>query len=177
MEKSRISARSIQQILGYLPEELTGKHFYALVSPDTRHELGVKLKESTSGISTPFDCQVTDKSGHLRWVRIIAQPLKEGDRVSGINGLIGDINEWKLTENAFNECSTKYKTVMEDQTDLICRLAPDLQIRFVNPAFCRFFEKNEEDLLDENLGDLLPGAGTFEALVAALVNYYTGESR
>ena len=38
---------------------------------------------------------------------------------------------------------------MEDQTDLICRFLPDFTIVFVNPAFCRFFMKKEDLLLNQ----------------------------
>jgi PAS domain S-box-containing protein len=145
----------IQRILGYHPEELVGKHFYVLVSSDNRHVLGIKLKEAKNGGSTPFDSQVLDKSGNPHWVRIVAQPMMENNNVVGITGLIGDINDWKLTEDALNQCSIKYKTVVEDQTDLICRFTPDLRISFVNPALCRFFGKKESEILGKNLMDLI----------------------
>ena len=145
----------VEKILGYRPEDLVDKHFYVLVSSDDRHTLGIKLKEAKDGSSQPFDSQVIDKSGNPHWVRIVAQPVKEHDRLTGLTGLIGDINDWKLTEDALNQCSLKYKAVVEDQTDLICRFSPEFCISFVNPAFTRFFNTTEEKILNSNLIDLI----------------------
>ncbi len=146
---------AVERILGYKPDDLIGKHFYILVSSDDRHVLGLKFKEARIGGSRPFDTQVIDSSGNPHWVRIVGEPMKENDRVIGLTGLIGDINDWKLAENALNQVSLKYKAVVEDQTDLICRFTPDFRISFVNPAFLRFFNKPEEEIIGSDLVSLV----------------------
>jgi PAS domain S-box-containing protein len=146
----------IQKVLGYKPEELIGKHFYMLVPSDERHKLGLKLKEAQSGKSGPNDFKMMDKSGEIHWVRISAQPIKEGDSITGITGLIGDINDWKRTEDALHKSELQYKAVVEDQIDLICRFLPDLTITFVNPAYCRYYHKGEEELLNQSFISLFP---------------------
>ena len=161
---------AIRQILGYEPGDLVGKHLYVLVSSDDRHVLGIKLKEARAGGSTPFDSQVIDKSGNPHWVRIVAQPMKESDHVIGIIGIIGDINDWKLAESALSQCSLKYKAVVEDQTDLICRFSPDFRISFANPAFCRFFGRSEGEILGKKLIELVASAyhETFDRTISLL---------
>jgi len=145
----------IQEILGYQPAELVGKHFYVLSPSDARQIIGMKLGGAQSGKSAPFDIQVKDKAGNLNWVRIIVGALKEEGKVIGFSGLIGDINKWKLTEDAAVQCELKYKAVVEDQTDLICRFSTDLRILFVNPAFCRFFDQKEGDILEKTVVDFI----------------------
>jgi PAS domain S-box-containing protein len=149
----------IQHILGYLPEDLNGKHFYVIAPSDARQTIAMKLEEAQRGISAPFDIQVKDKAGDLRWVRIIAGARKEDGKVSGFTGLIGDINKWKLTENAIVQCELKFKAVVEDQTDLICRFASNFEILFVNPAFCRFFDQKEEEILKKKVIDFISPHG------------------
>lgn len=146
----------IHQILGYLPSELIGKHFYVLTPSDVRQIIGMKLTGAQTGKSAPFDIQAIDKTGNLRWVRIIVGAQKEEGKVIGFSGLIGDINNWKLAEDAFAQCELKYKAVVEDQTDLICRFSPDYKIRFINPAFCRFFDQKEGDILEKTVTDYIP---------------------
>ncbi len=41
----------------------------------------------------------------------------------------------------------RYRAVVEDQTDLICRNLPDSTITFVNAAYCRCFGKNLDELV------------------------------
>ncbi|WP_199316451.1 PAS domain S-box protein [Tolypothrix sp. FACHB-123] len=33
----------------------------------------------------------------------------------------------------------RYRAIIEDQTELICRFLPDTTIVYVNEAYCRFF--------------------------------------
>jgi PAS domain S-box-containing protein len=40
----------------------------------------------------------------------------------------------------------RYRSVVEDQTELICRFTPDGSLTFVNPACCRFFGQSREQL-------------------------------
>ena len=97
----------IQQVLGYTPAELAGKHFYILVPSEHRHILGEKLKEAQTGKLGPNDFQMLDKSGSIHWGRIVAQPLIVGDKIQGITGLIGDITDLKHIERALQESEEK----------------------------------------------------------------------
>ena len=58
-----------------------------------------------------------------------------------------------LAEVVENE--KRLRTVMADQTDLICRFQPDGTITFVNPAYCAFQAKSEAELLGANFYKLL----------------------
>ncbi len=41
----------------------------------------------------------------------------------------------------------RYRAIVEDQTELICRFLPDGTLTFANSAYCRYFSKNIEDLI------------------------------
>ncbi len=73
----------IRQVLGYTATELIGKYFYTLVPSEERHILGEKLKEAQGGKLSPNDFEMVDKSGAIHWGRIIAQPLIEGEKITG----------------------------------------------------------------------------------------------
>ncbi len=46
--------------------------------------------------------------------------------------------ERRAAERAVSESEKRFRAVVEDQTDLICRFKPDGLLTFVNDAFCRF---------------------------------------
>ena len=48
---------------------------------------------------------------------------------------------------ALQKSEVRYRAIVEDQTELVCRYLPDGTITFVNEAFCRYFEKPREALL------------------------------
>jgi PAS domain S-box-containing protein len=48
---------------------------------------------------------------------------------------------------ALQKSEERYRAIVEDQTELVCRYLPDGTITFVNEAFCRYFGKPREQLL------------------------------
>lgn len=48
------------------------------------------------------------------------------------------------------QAEERYRTVVEDQTELICRTDPQGNLTFVNQAYCRFFGKTRKELLGTN---------------------------
>ena len=44
----------------------------------------------------------------------------------------------------------RYRSVVEDQTELICRCLPDGTITFVNKAYCRYFGKTRDELIGQS---------------------------
>ena len=58
--------------------------------------------------------------------------------------------ERRAAERAMSESEKRFRAVVEDQTDLICRFKPDGLLTFVNEAFCRFQGKRSDELLGTN---------------------------
>ena len=44
----------------------------------------------------------------------------------------------------------RYKAIVEDQSELICRYQPDGTLTFVNGAFCRYFGKSREEMIGQS---------------------------
>ena len=61
-------------------------------------------------------------------------------------------------EMTLGESLARYRTIVEDQTELICRFDPDGTLTFVNEAYCRFFNKRREDLIGTSFMPLIPPA-------------------
>jgi diguanylate cyclase (GGDEF)-like protein/PAS domain S-box-containing protein len=58
-----------------------------------------------------------------------------------------DITERKQQEQALKLSETRYRAIIQDQTDLICRFLPDGTLTFVNQAYCDYFGQSESELL------------------------------
>ena len=54
------------------------------------------------------------------------------------------------------ESEARYRNVVEDQTEFICRFLPDGSHIFVNGAYCRYFGKNREDLIGHHFVPDIP---------------------
>jgi len=64
----------------------------------------------------------------------------------------------RQSRDALDESERRYKAVVEDQEEFILRMKPDGEVVFVNDAFCRFFQKKDEEILGRSDPAPLPPA-------------------
>ncbi len=68
------------------------------------------------------------------------------------------VSDRKNAENALRQSEARYRAIVEDQSELICRYLPDGKITFVNQAYCRYFGVQPEELLGNSFMPLIPEA-------------------
>ena len=61
--------------------------------------------------------------------------------------VLTDITERKRAEETLQASEDRYRSVVEDQTEVISRIKTDGTFIFVNDVFCRFFGRSSEELL------------------------------
>jgi PAS domain S-box-containing protein len=54
------------------------------------------------------------------------------------------------------ESEEKYRSIVEDQTELVCRFLPGGLLTFVNEAYCRYFGKKREELIGNSFMTFIP---------------------
>ena len=88
-----------------------------------------------------------------------------------IIGLLISRAKRRKAEEASKLSETRYRTVVETQTELICRYQPDTTLTFVNDAYCRYFGKTSEQLIGTKFSELLPEYARDAALahIASLI--------
>jgi PAS domain S-box-containing protein len=83
----------------------------------------------------------------------------KGRRQQGLTamfGIIQDITERKLIENALRESENRYRIVAETASDAIITVDEDSTIHFVNSAIEDVFGYSSEELVGKNLTVLMP---------------------
>ncbi|MDD1678674.1 MAG: PAS domain-containing protein [Methanomicrobiales archaeon] len=97
------------------------------------------------------------KGGREFFFRIKFVPSVFDHGGKGITLLMEDVTLQKSYERNLQVSEARYRAVVEDQTELICRRRADGSITFVNDAFCRYFHKKGEDLVGRKFDPALPG--------------------
>ncbi len=73
-----------------------------------------------------------------------------------ISQIITGTLERKQAEEALRESEKRYRALVEDMPALICRFLPDGTLSFVNTSYCRYFDKNPEELVSKDFFQFIP---------------------
>ena len=68
------------------------------------------------------------------------------------------VQRWRRrrAEEEMQQSEARYRSVVDTQSELICRFLPDSTLTFVNDAYCRFWNKTREELLGRRFVELIP---------------------
>jgi PAS domain S-box-containing protein len=66
------------------------------------------------------------------------------------------VEERRAKGAALTASEARYRSIVEDQTELICRFLPDGTYTFVNGAYCRYFQRTPEELLGNTFWYFIP---------------------
>jgi formate hydrogenlyase transcriptional activator len=69
-----------------------------------------------------------------------------------------DITDRVAAEEALRRSEERYRAVVEDQTELVCRFLPDTTLTFVNSAYARYFGRSPDELIGQSFLILVPEA-------------------
>ncbi|WP_019501399.1 PAS domain S-box protein [Pseudanabaena sp. PCC 6802] len=154
----------IQTILGYTPVEVQamGSNFFPnLIHPDDLPQVMAKLEQyltSEDGEVMDVEYRMRCVNGEWCWLQSRNRVFKR--TVEGlpwqIIGTAVDISDRKAAETALRQSEERYRAIVEDQTELICRFQPDGTLTFVNESYCRYFGASESELIGFNFLNLIP---------------------
>jgi diguanylate cyclase (GGDEF)-like protein/PAS domain S-box-containing protein len=148
---------TLEKLLGYGAGELTGVSLAAVTHPDDMPREMEHIRRETQasppsqGFVQPIlyqdEKRFLCKDGSVVWAHLNASFIRspEGTIQYGL-GIVEDITEHKRAEAALQESEARFRAVVEDQTELICRYLPDTTLTFVNTTYCRFFGKERREL-------------------------------
>jgi len=104
-----------------------------------------------------FEVQFRTYDGSMIWARDSGEATRDASgRVVYYNGNVEDITDRKRAEVGLEESENRYRAVVEDQTELICRFTPDGTLTFVNDAYCRYFGLDKKDCIGKQHTVVLP---------------------
>jgi|GEM_PF-435757 len=145
-----------ERITGHLREELIGTDFSDYFTDPGKARTGY-WKVFKEGIMYNYPLEIRHRDGQVTPVMYNASVYRdELDNIIGVFAVVRDITERKKMIEALRESERRYRSIVEDQTELICRFLPDFTVTFVNEAYCRFFNIKKEDIQGRSFMTLIP---------------------
>jgi PAS domain S-box-containing protein len=143
---------SATPITGYTPEE----HYadpelgLKLVYPDDRHVLEAFLRSPESAdrfLTLRWIC----KDGRIIWTEQQITPFydDQGELVA-IDGIGRDITERKEAEDALRRSEERFRSLVQNASDIIIILEADGTVRYVSPAIERVLGLQTEEVISKN---------------------------
>jgi PAS domain S-box-containing protein len=96
-----------ESLIGLPVEQLVGKPFARFIHPEDSGRAQNNHQALLSGeVPGPAEYRVLIASGETRWMRVTSQPIVDGGRVTGLQGVLTDITERKAVEAQLEEEAT-----------------------------------------------------------------------
>ncbi len=96
---------------------------------------------------------------------------RDADESLALAALLDDVTEMvrnaldrRIAVTALRQSEQRYRSVVEQQSDLVCRYLLDTTLTFVNDSYCRFFGRSREELIGYRFIELIPEADRPAAL-------------
>ena len=124
---------NVTRLAGYAPTEVIGRNFVEFVHPDDLSQRMGKFLKILGGASEATEYRLFTKTGEVKWVRTSARPIMKDGQVAGVQGILVDITDRKMFEDALSRSEEKYRLVVQHAQDAIFVIQDD-HIKFMNPS-------------------------------------------
>ncbi len=167
---------SIFAMSGYAPEELVGRPFSAFILLDDLPGLQQKMRATLGGRREPSEFRCRAKDGRIRWVHSSSRPIIEGDRITGLRGVLSDITERKQAETKREQLEAQL--LQSQKMESIGRLAGGVAHDFNNclnvirgfTQMC-LADLREGEPLADHLGQVLKASDRAASLTRQLLAF------
>ncbi len=142
--------------LGWEIGEIVGRNSKPIIHPSDLDRLRNFFRKVVSGKSLRDEFRFVSKDGRVLWFEIVEWPVKEGDEVVEVEGIVRDITQRKNLEEELRRSEERYRVIVENSQDGIVLIDSDLRITYVNPVMERITGFRQSELVGRHVLDNVP---------------------
>ncbi|MGH8986487.1 MAG: PAS domain S-box protein [Acidimicrobiia bacterium] len=127
--------RRMGEMLGWDPGEMVGVHFFDFMEADAREAAGARLERGLDAATGMHDLRLRHRNGSDVWTRLARSPLADlsGNFVGAI-AVVTDITEQRRVDEGVRLAQDRFRTLVQESSDLILVLAEDGTVDYASPA-------------------------------------------
>ncbi|MEA1958048.1 MAG: PAS domain S-box protein [Chloroflexota bacterium] len=156
---------------GYSQEDIVGKPLADFISPLDRERLILEYASTMeSGQEFPSQFRLVGKDGSEYWFEDLGRARRnESGNVIGLSGILRDVTERKLAEEALRDSEEKFRVMFESMRDAVVVTDMNANVTDVNRAAIEILGYSREELLGRSgfdviaLGDRGKAAESFDS--------------
>lgn len=155
-ETIRFANPALERILGHPMGTITSEPFVTFIHPDDRDLLLDRHERRMRGesVATGYDFRVVASDGTVKWVTIHAQRIDwEGEPAN--LAFITDVTGRKRAEEALRQSEEKYRTFVENASDVVYWTDENGYITFVNAVGLRITGYEESEIIGKHFPELI----------------------
>jgi PAS domain S-box-containing protein len=159
----------VEEMLGYRPEELLGRHYLDIIAPEQRHIVGRAAAEAFDKLERVHNLrnELVARDGHRVTVLTNGEPILSPDgRLVGFRGADRDVTDLFARENELR----RFKSAIDTSNFGVAMSTPSGELTYVNESFARDHGYTPDELIGRPIS-VLHSAGqmpTIERLLAGL---------
>ncbi len=148
---------SVERVLGYRAEELTGRPFADLnvIAPEylpKAMDESLRVLSGESIFSSTY--QFIAKDGSVKYGEVSGVPFMSGGKASAVISVARDITERIEMDRVLRESEERFRAIFESAQDCIYIKNLSYEYVFVNPCIERLFGVSSRDILGRTNKDL-----------------------
>jgi PAS domain S-box-containing protein len=150
---------SVEKLLGYTPEEMTGKPIQDLnvLAPDSLEKAFSDIMKVLSGKRIPYSqYEFISKDGTRKFGEVSASPLTRDGKVVAMVSVARDITERKSMEDALKQSKEQYRIVLEANPDPVVVYDMAGKVTYFNMAFSNVFGWKLEECVGQKMDVFVP---------------------
>ncbi|HEY9808873.1 MAG TPA: PAS domain S-box protein [Halomicronema sp.] len=141
---------SVENILGYKPEELIGKKIFDFIHPDDLKNIWLnfnKLIDEPGSISAPIEYRFLHKNQYWCWLESTATNLIFDPVLQAVVSNSRDVSERKKVEKELKKSQKKYEAIFNNCFQFTGLLSPEGIMLEVNQTALDFVEVEAKDVI------------------------------
>lgn len=137
------------------PSDIEGYTYQQFITEESQQTIAKQANEEGNATDFAIDIQTLD--GSIRHCILYGAPeLDESGQIRNLMGSVLDVTERTEAERLLSAQEARYRAIVEQTPDLICRFDQDGILSFVNGAYAEFFGEPRNELLGGSFAPRIP---------------------
>jgi diguanylate cyclase (GGDEF)-like protein/PAS domain S-box-containing protein len=159
---------AVERVSGYTPDQWEMQRLPELIHPDDRDRAikAIAAMMSKPGVHAPTTVRIRHADGSYRYIETVANNRLDDPAVRGVIYNSRDVTERLEAELALRQSEERFRSLVQNASDLITVVDPDTSVRYQSPSSRRLLGFAPEELVGTRLSDVLHADDVARVLAA-----------